>query len=335
MTAQQSLVMEALQKFPDAPALTIARKLHKENPGVWDNLNACRTCVRRVLGQNGKQARIDIADTSNFRPARKPGQGWSDVIPVPSVQLPGWKPVLFTGPLKALVLSDVHIPYHCTQALEASLERGYKAGINFILLNGDICDHYRLSRFEQDPKERTFAEEVEAVKKFMTGLRQSFGPKCTIVYKHGNHEERFERFMMAKCPEFLDIKAFEWTKVMGLEENNVQLVKDKKPIQLGKLNVIHGHEYSFAISNPVNPARGFYLRAKVHVLGGHLHQSSQHSEKSLEEKVISAWSTGCLCEIHPKFRPINPWNQGAAIVEVFDDGAFAVDNFRIINGKVY
>jgi len=94
---------------------------------------------------------------------------------------------------------------------------------------------------------------------------------------------------------------------------------------LSKLNVIHGHEFNNGgmVSNPVNPARGYFLRGSgVHVIGSHYHQSSQHSQKNLEQNVTSTWSTGCLCDLHPDYRPANSWNHGFAIVTVAPGGIF-------------
>jgi hypothetical protein len=46
------------------------------------------------------------------------------------------------------------------------------------------------------------------------------------------------------------------------------------------------------------------------------------------------WSTGCLCDLTPRYAVINRWNHGAAIVTVHADGEFDVHNFRIAGGKV-
>jgi hypothetical protein len=138
-----------------------------------------------------------------------------------------------------------------------------------------------------------------------------------------------------KCPELLGIPDFDWSSIFSLDEQGIELVDGKRPTRLGKLNVIHGHEYRFQISNPVNPARGFFLRAKSHVLGGHFHQTSSHSEKSIENKVVTTFSTGCLSNLHPEYRPLNNWNSGFAFVQVEANGAFHVDNLRIIDGEVY
>jgi hypothetical protein len=203
-----------------------------------------------------------------------------------------------------------------------------------ILLNGDIADHYSISRWQTDPRLRDFPGEINAVKFFLKGLREQF-PKARIIYKHGNHEERYDKFLQLKAPELLEVEQFSWKSIFGLDDYGIELVTNKRPIKLGELNVIHGHEYVFQISNPVNPARGLYLRSKVHCLGGHFHQTSQHSEKNLEQSVVSTWSTGALCDLHPEYRPLNPWNHGFAFVETDHAGAFRVDNLRIVDGEVW
>jgi hypothetical protein len=99
--------------------------------------------------------------------------------------------------------------------------------------------------------------------------------------------------------------------------------------------VIHGNEYTFAISNPVSAARGLFLRAKVHATCGHFHRTSQFSDATLEQDVISTWSAGALCDLHPRYNPINSWNHGFQMVHVDKDGAFEVSNMRIVHGKAY
>lgn len=330
-SAARLLAEDLVRRHHELPALTLARTAYAKMPEGWRNLESCRGTFRRILGVKGKEAREETPDKSLFREPRP--AGFVGIIPEPVVES-DWTAFEIPGPFKALVLSDVHIPFHDVQALELALQTGLDRRVDVVLLNGDICDHYALSRWETNPKLRKFPEEVKAAKQFLGGLRQLF-PDARIVFKQGNHEERFERYLRLKAQELLGLDEFEWESVFGLRDHGIELVKDKRPVRLGQLNVIHGHEYVFNISNPVNPARGMYLRAKNHVLGGHFHQSSQHSEKSLEQKVISAWSTGCLCGLHPEYRPLNPWNHGFACVEVEANGAFHVDNLRIVEGKAY
>lgn len=332
-TAAAKVLAGLLNKFPDAPALTLAKTAYRDHPELWPNLEACRSAIRLRLGIHGDENRKKVK-TEWVRPPRQSGD-WSAYLPEALSHFSEWGPVEVSGPFAGLVLSDIHIPYHDLSALSAAIQYGIDNKANLILLNGDVMDFYNVSRYEKDPRQRDFPAEVRAGKEFIGGLRKVF-PKARIIWKEGNHEERFEKYLRLKAPELLGIPDFSWQSVLGLDEHKVEFVGEKRPIRFGKgLNVIHGHEYRFNISNPVNPARGFFLRAKTHTLGGHFHQTSSHSEKNLDQHVVTCWSTGCLANLNPAYSPINNHNHGFAFVSCDKSGAFDVDNLRIFKGKVY
>lgn len=331
-TRGSEIVRGLIKKHPEAGARTIARMAYELNPGCWKRLENARSTVRHLLGVNGAKERERAKDKSLHRAPRP--AGWGCTIPSAIIELKGWKAFELSGKRRTLVVSDAHIPFHSEEALSLALDYGREKKVNTILLNGDFCDHYTLSRFETDPGLRDFPGEVLAIKKFLAGLRKNF-PKARIIYKHGNHEERYSVFMMHKCPEFLGLEQFKWENVFGLDDYKVELVTNKRPIALGKLNVIHGHEYQNGFSAPVNAARGLFLRAKTNALQGHCHCTSHHSTRTIEQRPVGTWSTGCLCQLHPGWKPINEWNHGFAYIETSEDGGFEVHNFRIINGKVY
>jgi hypothetical protein len=200
------------------------------------------------------------------------------------------------------------------------------------LLNGDIIDCYHLSKWEKDHRKRPFSYELSMLTDFIIQIRKMF-PNARIVYKIGNHEERYEKLILQRVPEFVDLKMFNFESVIKAEELGIDVVNHKRVIKTGKLNIIHGHELPHGIAAPVNPARGFFLKTKANVLGGHHHQTSDHSESDLNENIVGAWSTGCLCELHPHYAPINKWNHGMGTVENYGSD-FKVTNLRIIKGKV-
>lgn len=244
-----------------------------------------------------------------------------------------WEPYIIEGDTRALILSDIHIPYHRKRPITMAIKYGKYRRVDTIILNGDILDCYAISKWETDPRERNFPEELEVLEKFFRYLRSEF-PHAKIVYKLGNHEERWESYMIRKSPELIGVKEFQIENLLKLKEHRIDLVIDKAPIVLGDLNVLHGHEYRFAISNPVNPARGLFLRTKANAMCGHFHQSSYHTAKSVNEKIIATWSTGCLCDLHPKYLPINDWVHGFAVVDV-RSGKFSVENKVVREGKIY
>ena len=117
------------------------------------------------------------------------------------------------------------------------------------------------------------------------------------------------------------------------KESGIEIVESRQMMKVGKLHVIHGHELGRSVFSPVNPARGLYLKAKKSALCAHYHQTSEHVEKNLDDKIESCWTIGCLCYMKPDYSPVNKWNHGfAEIVE--DDGMYAVKNYKIVNGKV-
>jgi predicted phosphodiesterase len=334
MTVSQEIISNLIRRFPGACSQTLARMAYQENPSVWKDEEGARWCVRYMRGAGGDKNRRNLAVREFMREPKQQGDPFGK-LPKAIGQLDDWHAVQIDGPLHVGVIADLHIPYHNSKAVMLALEDMRERGVDTILMNGDIADFYAVSFWETDPRRRKFKDEVEAVKQFLQVLRDGF-PKARLIYKLGNHEERFERYMRVKAPELLDVADFEITSLFEFDALRIECVRDKRPVRLGQLNVLHGHEYRFAISNPVNPARGLLLRAKSHSMCGHFHRSSHDSGKNIEEKTVGAWSTGCLCEMHPEYAPLNNWNLGHAFVQVDRTGKFQVSN-RFIgdDGKVY
>lgn len=229
------------------------------------------------------------------------------------------------------VVSDIHFPFHDKTAIELGCKEAKKRNCVGILLNGDIIDCLGLSsKFHKRPDEHMFQTELDCWEAFITWLRFHF-PKIPIIYKRGNHEERFELYL-AKFPEFFGIKHIQFQNVMEFEKHGVVDVKDGRVIMLGKLPVLHGHEYRGGISAPVNPARGAYLKLQHTVLVGHSHVTSEHTEKDMFDEVRVVWSTGCNCTLKPRYATYNKWNHGGAFVEVGKDGTYEMHNYKIIQG---
>ncbi len=229
------------------------------------------------------------------------------------------------------VMSDVHIPYHSNSAIDEALNYFLIKKIDAILLNGDILDCYMLSKFQPDPRKRHFKDELQAFKEFIQVLKDNITPR--IFYKLGNHEERYEKMMILKAPEFLDVPHFDYENVLGCSELGVKVIKDQRIVYAGNLPIFHGHELGMK-SVSVNPARTLFLKTHVSSMCSHLHRTSQHTEPSLNED-IRTWSTGHLGEEHPKYARINKWNHGCARIEKDEDGNFEVINFALGKNKLY
>lgn len=319
-------------QFPDAPALTLARRLIREYPELFDNVEQARGAVRTVFGARGHRSRRDYANHTLYRDARKAGQ---IVIPAAfKTYEQEWGNHAIPTPGRWGVVADIHAPYHDSEAVSSAVAYLKRIDPVGLVILGDLVDHYQISIYQPDPRQRRLADEVRTTREFLRYLRAQF-PKARLVWKEGNHEERLENYLRLRAPELLGLDVIDLPQLYECDKLGCETVRDKRPLALGSLILLHGHEYKFAISNPVNPARGLFLRSKANALCGHFHQRSQHSERNLAGKVISCWSVGCLCELHPRFLPLNNWCHGLALVEIDRTGAFQVENKIIINGTVY
>lgn len=222
-----------------------------------------------------------------------------------------------------LVMSDIHLPYHNNWAISKMLNYGIDKNIDAILLNGDVMDCFKLSKYNPDPNERDFQQELLALEQFIDVLRKM----APVFYKLGNHEERFESYMIRNAPVLLQTREYMLSNLLQCYAKGVEIITDQRIVYIGKLAVLHGHEVHLS-SGSVNPARALFLKTNKTALCGHLHKSSQHNETTLDGKLISTWSTGHFGEAHPKYARINKWNYGGARVEVDDNGAFEVINVR-------
>jgi len=309
------------------PTLTLARVMYNENKEVFKDVEDGRSRLRYIEGKNGKEHRKDMAKKEMIMNEERPKNPYK----LPESEETKYEPY-YIKEKKIAVLSDVHIPYHSIDALTACFDFIQAEKPSAILLNGDILDFYQLSRFGKDPRKRSVAHELQSAREFLDVLSQ-FGAK--IYYKIGNHEERYQHYLMAKAPELLGVQEFELQHLLGLNERGIDLIGDKRIIKANDLNIVHGHEFGQSIFSPVNVARGLFLRGKVSAMQGHNHQTSSHTETDMNGNMVTTWSLGCLCELNPAYLPINKWSHGFAMVDLSDNGKdFHVRNYRIHKGKI-
>lgn len=313
---------EACLKFPNASTRTIANYLLAKESRIFTSYEQARTAARvyrglKVVGHTGKLA----SETIPYEPA------------IPDADDQEVKPYKFAGQGRGLVVSDLHIPYHdkaaVANAIKTAMAEGYT---DFCIVNGDMLDFYVMSKFLRDPRLRHFAGELEMGREFLAMLAKEFD---RVVYKLGNHEVRYEHYLHAKAPELIGVDDFELKNLMKLADMGVEFVQDVQVIHVGdKLNILHGHEYGSGFVQSVNPARTMFLRTGACSISGHNHKTSNHTEKGVRDQVVSCWSAGCLCGLHPKYAPLNKWDQSFILLEI-DGNDFTVRPKKIISGKVF
>jgi predicted phosphodiesterase len=318
-----SIAREYREKYGwDMPSLKLARIMYKDNPLLFTTLDATRSLLRLIENKMGKVNKCKIAKEVPERP--------KNPYKLPESDEAIYEPFVLDAK-RLLVLSDIHIPYHSIDAISCAFDYAKGEKPDAILLNGDTLDFFGLSRFAKDPKGRSFAHELKTFKEFMDILKKTFNAK--IYFKIGNHEERYFHFLWMKAHEIVGVEEFELENIIKSRAEGIEIIKDKRIMKAGDLNIIHGHEFGGSVFSPVNIARGLFLRGKVSAMQGHNHQTSEHTESNMNGEITTTWSLGCLSELHPAYLPINKWNAGFGIVDI-DGQNFEVRNKRIHKGKV-
>ena len=326
------LVADYMRQHPNFPNLKLARVVYKDHNLLFKDVETVRTIIRALQGKKGKVDKLKHAHHGLVSDEHKPYNPYS----LPDTYEEKREPfVLPKACNNILLISDLHIPYHNIEAVTIALDYGKVNNVNTIFINGDLIDNHQVSKFESDPRKRSVKQEFDAARQFLTALRNAF-PDAQIYWLKGNHCIRWEKFLLMKVREIWDDDYFHLEERLQLNDVKVHLLDDKVLVKAGKLSITHGHHIFKGVFSPVNPSRGAFLKAKQSVIVGHLHRASHHPEIDLDGKVISCWSTGCLCELRPNYSPlVNNSQHGFAHIIVEDSGDYTVKNFQIINGKLH
>jgi hypothetical protein len=322
----------------EMPTKSLARIMYKEHPLLFTNLEDARARLRTIEGKSGNKNRRDTANKEMFLEGERPKNPYA----LPKSEEKEYLPYIIEGPQRIAALFDVHAPYHSIEALTAALDFLSDKDITTLLIGGDFFDFYGMSRYAKDPDKRNTAEEIKIGVELLTKIFDELKPE-KVVFKYGNHDERFEHYIWQKFAEIPQLTDFEEMKQINLEtilrnrlgkDFPIDFVTDKRIIKVGDLNVVHGHEFPSGITSPVNIARGLYLRAKANTMCGHSHKTSSHVETDINGQMITTWSVGALCELNPLYMPINSWNHGVALITLDESGVVDVQNKRIKNGRI-
>lgn len=314
----------------EMPTLKLARIMYDENKLMFSRVEEARRVLRYIEGKLGAENQMESVKSSKyFMTKERPRNPYN----LPESDEESYEPYIISGHKRIGILNDIHIPYHSIEAVTAAFDLLKKEKPDAIFINGDVLDCHQLSYFEKDPKKKQFSQELEVFKQFFEILQSTF--KCKVYFKFGNHEERYQKFLFQKAKELSGVQEFELSNIIKARAEGIEIVEDRRIVLMNGLPFVHGHEFGRGFFNPVNAARGLFLRAKHTAVQGDCHSTSEHVEKDLLGKMMTTWSVGCLCGLTPQWLPINKWNHGTATVDLSENGyEFEFRNYRIYNGKV-
>ena len=324
------IVFEYLEKFPEAPSKTLARKIYAENTAFFDSFDTTYSRVRYYRGQLGKKLRNKMSKNVNNKFIKElKVKVIHNKLTLPESHTKTRSQFTFpSGCMRLGVFGDVHIPFHDNTALETMFTKFEEEDVDSILINGDLLDFYQLSFHEKDPRVVHFKDEIEAGKEFLAYIRERF-PDIPIYYITGNHEHRFERYLRIKASELLDMDEFRLDVILQVAAHRIEFIPFRSKVIFGDYTIEHGDKIPGA--GGVVPARTLLMRLKSNSIVNHFHKSSESSQRVYgpgEPTSIKAYSLGCMCDLAPEYMEINEWNHGFAIMKRIKDKV-SVTNYKI------
>lgn len=238
----------------------------------------------------------------------------------------------------ALILADLHIPYHDARALSVALDYGETQHVDTLIFLGDILDFYQVSFWKTDPARMKFADELETGKAELRKVEQRF-PTARKIFVVGNHEYRLTPYLWEHAPELDGLTALSVDELLGLTAHGWEFVDNKQrmeaghePFRLGDTYFLHGHEVrcSYGV---VNIPRIYYGKVRRQVVVAHHHISQEWNARLLHGQYHRSFAIGCLSNLSPMYNPVNDWNLGFALAS-YTSLTCQVANHKILDGVV-
>lgn len=143
--------------------------------------------------------------------------------------------------------------------------------------------------------------------------------------------------MSFKAPELLklELPEFDLASLLRLKLFDIRPISKIDHILIGQLPVVHGHTIFQGATSPVSTARTVFMKTKQSAIASHCHQVNEYTTKTLDGKIITCWTTGCLMDMNVSYNPHgNNYSQGLAHIETDKNGLYQVENKRIHEGRV-
>jgi len=324
-TEAGSVARAACIAHPTVSTRMLSRILHRDHPLLFASPDQARKMVAYYRGSGrGRRASACVrkAGTAVDRyelPA-------AEEVPFKIVDLP-------SGIKRWLIIADLHCCFYDPAAVTTVLDWGTANRCDGLVILGDLVDFYQISRFSRRPNASTIEAEVDTAGDILDAFLEHMNPK-QIVWKGGNHEYRLEPYLATRAPDIfgLAMKFMSFHQFMALDERRTIYVPSTQILRHHGLHLLHGHEFGGGFNIPISPARTAYTKTHACAIVAHLHTTSEFTQQSLDGETITCWSIGALCNLHPQYRPINPWNQGFGCL--YTEGDWHFENHRILKGGV-
>lgn len=302
-----------------------AKILSQLSPDLFATTESARSFLRYITKNSGGAAAARAESSGNFIPDS------FGLLKEESDNLIEEPFIIPTGIDNMGIIGDLHSLFFDRDATYAALEYLMKEKVDALYINGDLIDFYQESKYLKEPNKLHFTDERKWGIDFLKMVQDMFN---IVYYKKGNHENRFEHYMLRNAPAVYGDEYFTLESVLGFDGSHINFIQDLQKTKFGKLHILHGHEIPGGGAQ--NIARNRMLRTYSNIAFNHHHTSDVSFIRDLDGKHSGAFAIGCLCKLMAGYSFINQWMHGFATVKrVGSDGNFTLSNKRIMDGLIY
>ena len=210
---------------------------------------------------------------------------------------------------KTIFISDVHIPYQDTKAIELTL---------------DIVKEYKLTSNDY------------IILEFLNNLRKLVN-NANIIFFEGNHEQRMQKKIMSSCSALAPFLKNKLSIRELLEFRKFDIRQVKTPYsKKKKLYFMHGHEKRGFIT-PKHIAHVHLQHTNRNVIVGHHHRFDMFITTQMDGSLLGGWCNGCLCDLSKMpdglYTAFDSSQRGITVVFEKPNGLFSVVQHLYIPNK--
>lgn len=233
-------------------------------------------------------------------------------------------------PRMVVIVSDIHVPYHCEKAVNAFFDFLKETQPDEVVLNGDVADMHGASLHGDSLSENLLQEEIGCVNNFLDTVQQ-LAPQARIHYVEGNHEERLTRYIERRAPNMRGMTSV--PELLGLNERGIGWTPYGKVHFLSdKVGCTHGTLHG------TNYARDTLVKYGMSLFVGHAHRpavATMGVAGKDSDTVRGVFGCGCLIPVDsvPYMKGPTSWTQGFGVCYIMPDGTFTPYLVNMAKGR--
>lgn len=233
---------------------------------------------------------------------------------------------------RTLIAGDIHFPFQDDKAVAKMLDFAKYFKPHRMILNGDIPDHYSISRFDKDiTRKNDLQAEVDATIPFFDDLRRAVGRNCDIEWLEGNHEIRLRNFLPAAIKT---LRSVQMESLYETERFGIKYVRANArgaSVKVGKISVGH---FDIVRRHSADTAQALVTTQFGSVIQGHTHRLGKYYHTAGGDEYVGVES-GCLCSTKPSYLDSVDWQQGLVVIhKVVDKSRFFIVDVPIVGGDI-